>query len=286
MTVTSLDQVTRTDPSVNLVGTVGRLCLADRSIAVHDLYDREGGAFYDAFAFAGYDTSTAVALADETGGPVLDLACGSGRIGLAIARRGHGVVGLDLSAAMLERFTARLDREPHDVAARVELVHGDFHSLDLTSRFRLAVLGATTIVLVAPAQRRAFFERVRSQLVPGGTFAVDVAPWDVSEIARRPERLSAVEVEIGGGTAAFALCSQHFDVRRRRERVSFFVEEVDGAGVRRRVALTTQKAIITVAEVVADLEAAGFSVARRDAAGPLCEIYEWLVATAPGGHAR
>ncbi len=48
-------------------------------------------------------------LAEEVGGPVLELGCGTGRIALPIARRGMEVVGMDLSysmvgKAMQERF--------------------------------------------------------------------------------------------------------------------------------------------------------------------------------------
>jgi SAM-dependent methyltransferase len=270
------------DPRANLVGAVARICTADPSIPVHDLYDQGGAGFYDALAFACYDTATPVALAEQTGGPVLDLACGSGRIGLALARRGHAVVGVDLSAAMIGRFADRLDREPPAVAARVTLTEADIHDFALPDRFCLAVLGATTVVLVDPGQRVAFFERVRGHLAAGGTFALDVAPCDLAGLARQPERLSAIDVATGGG-AGLAVCAQQFDVRARAERTAFYVEDVDRSGTWQRRAVTTQKAILTPDEVVADLTAAGFRVTRRPASGSSADAYEWLVAIAPDG---
>src|SRR5215467_6151990 len=64
---------------------------------------------YDAFArFYDLDTEgiTAdlpfwVSLARRTGGPVLEVACGTGRVLVPLARAGFSVVGVDLSAAML-----------------------------------------------------------------------------------------------------------------------------------------------------------------------------------------
>jgi S-adenosylmethionine-dependent methyltransferase len=55
---------------------------------------------------------------------VLDLGCGQGTQALRLARAGHDVVGLDASAAMLDRFSRTLDAEPEEVRRRVTLVHG------------------------------------------------------------------------------------------------------------------------------------------------------------------
>jgi len=283
MTSTTLPMPYVADPRANLTGAVGRMCAADPTIPVHDLYDHDGAGFYDALAFACYDTATPVALAGNSDGPVLDLACGSGRIGLAVARRGHFVVGLDLSTAMITRFADRLEREPAEVAGRVAVVQVDLHDFELPDRFGLAVLGATSIVLVDPDERRAFFDRVRTHLVSGGTFALDVAPCDLAGLARQPERLSAIDLATGAGVNGVALCSQQFDVRHRRERTAFYVQDIDRAGTWRRRAVTTQKAIVTPEEVIADLHAAGFRVARQGATGPSTDAYEWLLATAPGG---
>ncbi|HUQ16935.1 MAG TPA: methyltransferase domain-containing protein, partial [Candidatus Saccharimonadales bacterium] len=46
-------------------------------------------------------------VASGTGGPVLELGCGTGRIAVALAADGHAVVGLDRSEAMLGRAAER-----------------------------------------------------------------------------------------------------------------------------------------------------------------------------------
>lgn len=45
-------------------------------------------------------------LAARTGGPVLDLACGTGRIAIPLAQRGYAVTGADLAPAMLDAAPA------------------------------------------------------------------------------------------------------------------------------------------------------------------------------------
>jgi len=267
------------DPRANLVGLAKSLAHADRSIPVHDLYDDSGSELYDALGWQSYDTVTAVKLATSLGGPVLDLACGTGRIGLAIAQRGEHVVGVDLSVDMLDRFTNRLRGEPDEVAALVDLVQADMHGLDLGRQFRLAVLGATTIVLVDPAERRPFFERVREHLIPGGVFAMDFHSLDLDAIRRSPRRTSVIEIPMRPAGAGFAVCCQEFDLSTRREKVSFVVERVAVGGTIDRRIITTTKAILRRRDIERDLREAGFSLS--DSVQPRTgESLEWLIAKA------
>jgi SAM-dependent methyltransferase len=55
---------------------------------------------------------------------VLDVGCGQGTQALLLARSGHDVTGLDVSAELLGHFEQALDGEPAEVRARVRLVQG------------------------------------------------------------------------------------------------------------------------------------------------------------------
>ena len=67
--------------------------------------------FYEQFAPDVYEDPPMVALlrlvGDVSGLRLLDLACGHGRLARELARRGGGVVGVDISAALLEMARAR-----------------------------------------------------------------------------------------------------------------------------------------------------------------------------------
>src|SRR5689334_20543920 len=77
-------------------------------------------------------------LADERGGPILDLACGTGRLMLPLLRDGHVVAGVDAAAPMLARAAARLARLPTAARRRALLVRGDLRALPFAAPARFA----------------------------------------------------------------------------------------------------------------------------------------------------
>src|SRR5439155_26635114 len=52
-------------------------------------------------------------LAGETGGPILDVGCGTGRVATALVADGHEVVGIDLSAPILASCRTTAKRVVH-----------------------------------------------------------------------------------------------------------------------------------------------------------------------------
>jgi SAM-dependent methyltransferase len=81
-------------------------------------------------------------LARETGGPVLELACGTGRIALPLAERGIAITGVDLSDGMLAVARRKAAALPAPVRERLTLVEQDMSELDLSGRFGLIFIPA------------------------------------------------------------------------------------------------------------------------------------------------
>lgn len=86
------------------------------------------------------DVAFFVEAAEESGGPVLEIGCGTGRVLIPTARAEVEIVGLDLSRAMLEVYHQRLRREPQAVQDRVELVTADMRDFTLDQAFRLVTI--------------------------------------------------------------------------------------------------------------------------------------------------
>jgi SAM-dependent methyltransferase len=113
-------------------------------------------------------------LADERGGPILDVGCGTGRLMLPLLRAGHVVVGLDRAPAMLARTAARLARLAPRGRRRALLLRADLRRLPVARRFQFAIAAFHTIQhLATDAELRRFFAGVARVLRPGGWFAFD-----------------------------------------------------------------------------------------------------------------
>jgi len=79
-------------------------------------------------------------LARQTGGPVLELACGTGRILLPIARQGIAIHGVDNSAPMLDVLQKNLKREPKDVRELVSIMQGDLRHFRSHRSYPLVII--------------------------------------------------------------------------------------------------------------------------------------------------
>lgn len=113
--------------------------------------------------------------ARESGGPVLELGAGTGRIMLGIARDGVPVHGLDRDPAMLDRLRQKLANEPPEVRERVTLMAGDMRDFTVPERFFLVIAPFRAFLHnLTEHDQLACLARVREHLRPGGCFAFNV----------------------------------------------------------------------------------------------------------------
>ena len=129
---------------------------------------------YDLFPFEA-DLPLYLELAGAEGGRVLEVACGSGRVLVPLARAGHHVVGLDASPHMLARTRAKLAADGLDESARVRLVEGDMRTFDLGEEVDLAVIAVKSFAyLLTRADQQRALAAVAAHLRPGGLLALDL----------------------------------------------------------------------------------------------------------------
>lgn len=138
------------------------------------------------------DMDLYLALASRTGGPILELAAGTGRIAVPLAEAGHRVTAVDIDPAMLARAHDRARVAAKATRDRIEFVEADLLGLGLPAAgtFKLAFIALNSLFLLATraAQRDAFATMAR-HLARGGLAVVDVWLPDADDLARFDGRL-------------------------------------------------------------------------------------------------
>ena len=116
------------------------------------------------------DVQWYVSLAREAAEPIVELAVGTGRVAIPIAREtGKRVIGIDRSPAMLAIARERT------TGLSVELRQGDMLDLALDEPAGLIICPFRSLMHVRTwADKRRLFERVAAALQPGGRFAWNV----------------------------------------------------------------------------------------------------------------
>ena len=136
------------------------------------------------------DLDLYLALAARTGGSILELAVGSGRLAVPLATAGWQVTGVDMDAAMIARARARAVAAGPESAARLDLIEADIAELHLAGRFGLAFIALNTLLLLGDrAAQAAAVRTLADHLRPGGVAVVDVWLPDADDLARYDGRL-------------------------------------------------------------------------------------------------
>src|SRR6266540_3627771 len=113
------------------------------------------------------------------GGRVLELAIGTGRVGLPLASRGITVEGIEASEAMVARLRAKPGGEQIPVSI------GDMADVPATGPFRLVYLVYNTIFnLISPERQTDCFRNVTRVLEPDGAFVIECFVPDPSKFDR------------------------------------------------------------------------------------------------------
>jgi SAM-dependent methyltransferase len=196
-------------------------------------------------------------LAREWGDPVLELACGTGRLTLQLAEDGRRITGLDVSPSMLEQ--ARLKARARGLD--VELVAGDCREFDLGTRFRLIFIPFNSFSHLHDRDAiEACLDCARRHLEPDGRFLVDVFNPSLDILRRDPDRRYKV-IEYpdpdGGGTVVVTE-SNTYDAATQINRIRWYYHLGESMWV-----VENNMRIFYPEELWTLLEAAGFRIDRR-----------------------
>jgi SAM-dependent methyltransferase len=148
---------------------------------------------YDQWPKRGTEDATVEFLAGLAGGgPALELAIGTGRIGLPLASRGIAVTGVDLSADMVTQLRAKPG------GADIPVTIGDFADVPVAGVFSLIyVVFNTFFNLLTQDDQVLCFANVAGHLTPGGVFVIEAGPPDWLYRLRDHQHVNAEYVGVG-----------------------------------------------------------------------------------------
>jgi SAM-dependent methyltransferase len=157
-----------------------------------------------------------------SGGKALELAIGTGRIGLPLSQRGVPVHGVELSKAMAARLRGKRGGDAIPVSI------GDMATTRVDGTFTLAYLVFNTINnLTTQEAQVACFRNVAEHLAPGGCFVIETG---VPPLRRLPPGQDILGYRAGPG----GIVSYSFDHATQQYR-GHYVEFADGTGEYRTI---------------------------------------------------
>jgi SAM-dependent methyltransferase len=165
-------------------------------------------AVYDSFYGETLDTESAVETLAElaSGGPVLELAIGTGRLALPLAARGLEVHGIDAS----ERMVAELRAKPGGEA--IPVTNGNFADVPVEGSYHLVFIAFNTLfALLSQEDQVRCFVNVARHLTDEGVFVVEAFFPDLARFDR-DQRTQTTWVDSG---RVMIDASRHMPIEQR-----------------------------------------------------------------------
>jgi SAM-dependent methyltransferase len=171
-------------------------------------YDAWADIYDDWVGHADGDVAFYAELARAADGPIVELAVGTGRVAIPVAREtGKRILGLDSSAAMLDVARGKAHGLP------VELRQADMRDFALDEPAALIyVPGRSLLHLRGWQEKRDVFCRVAASLRPGGRFAFNCFVF----VPRIAAELDGVRQQTGGvvHTSRYVAADNRIEIER------------------------------------------------------------------------
>ncbi|MGW7429064.1 SAM-dependent methyltransferase [Streptomyces sp. NPDC054861] len=203
-----------------------------------------------------------LALARSTGGPVLDLGSGAGRLAVPFARHGFAVEAVDRDASALARLGTWARRIGPQVAGLIVTTRADLTTLRLHGSYRLALLAGAMVSAVPPRARPGLLREIASHLDTGGALALDYTSHLLPGLIAEPRRTWAFQVPRFDGIDEWVVARQVFDTAAMSERITYYASRTGKLSTERAV-LTTDKWIVDPERLAAELHSAGLHIEGR-----------------------
>jgi SAM-dependent methyltransferase len=207
--------------------------------------------------------------ATDSGGPVLELGAGTGRITVPIAAAGVSVAALDIDAGMLAKLRDKVRVLPEDVRRRIDVHQGDMRSFALHQEFSLVIIPFRAFLHnLTSDDQLATLRRVYDHLRPGGELAFNVFHPSLEYMAAHTGsqagtwRWGGTHELPAGGFAVYAECTSYDTVHQRVHSMIRTEEFADDGSLIRTHMLRLELAYLYPSDIKRLLTEAGFELVR------------------------
>ena len=176
--------------------------------------------------------------AQQSGSPVLEIGCGTGRILLPIAQRGLDITGLDREPAMLAVLRHKLTQLDPQIQSRITLVEDDMRTFLLDRRFRLITIPYRAFLhLLTPQAQRQTLITIREHLADDGRLIFNIFDPNLEVIVAHMGPLGTAQkkdsefIDPLTGHRVIVWAITQYDPERQHIEQYFIFEELDTDGV-------------------------------------------------------
>lgn len=158
------------------------------------------------------------------GEPILELACGSGRLTIPLAKEGVNITGLDISEEMLNLAKLKASKS----VASIRFIQGDVRRFDLGEKFKFIFIPAQSLShLHAREEIETCFSSVRRHLVEEGRFLIELFNSSVGMLARESGRryLVGQYVDPKAGSPVFVTEEVRYDAASQVNHIRWFFRD-------------------------------------------------------------
>jgi len=141
---------------------------------------RDAAQFYDLFS-DNSDIPFYLEIAGRYGSPILELACGTGRVSIRLAEAGHDVVGVDATKEMLDVAGKKRDELSLEVRHRLQFLRGDVTDLHLGGKFPLVIIPSAFHFCISEEQQLKCLKSAKSHMSDTAVFVLDLRPGLATE---------------------------------------------------------------------------------------------------------
>lgn len=214
-----------------------------------------------------YDAELYQEFAQTAGGPVLEMAVGSGRLAIPLALGGYEVIGIDNDSAMVERARSRWDAVRGSIEAqRFQVVESDFRSFRSEMRFGLVFIAINTFLLLEGDDAKlALLRTMRQHLRDGGIAIAEMSIPDEDELESYDGRLQLEWLRTDretGDEVTKSMAARHDDDADTVELIQIYESTPRHGGVLSRVVKTDLLHLISADRLVELAREAGFGEVR------------------------